>query len=351
MSSPKFYSPTHSQTEMLGLNQNLGGNEGEGGTGPNKSACRRQEQEALEPLLLLVQVTQANGLPLPVGSFTANTMVSLIQKQTGHHPVEVEVVTDRDAIIEPDVQVGEVAQLLHGTQEWDGHLAKVDCLMSTRRSVVNVVQDGENGRVRLLQLEEEQRKVREEQRQHQEQLAKFLTQFQEEVWKVESLQQQRVQSDATALQGVVGGLEEPRSLKPPILPPFSGADPVPKDEASCEQWVWQAKEALKSCTVGAVRIVIIQSIRGEVREFAAAVGFEESVETLLDKVEDRFGEKWTVDGLQQDFYKIAQDKNEKVRQFAGRLEAQFKKLREKVPGHYDHSMLKERLFHRMNQQI
>ena len=105
MSSPKFYSPTHSQTEMLGLNQNLGGNEGEWGTGPNESACRRREQEALEPLLLLVQVTQANGLPLPVGSFTANTMVSLVQKQTGHHPVIVEVATDRDVIIElePDV--------------------------------------------------------------------------------------------------------------------------------------------------------------------------------------------------------------------------------------------------------
>ena len=223
--------------------------------------------------------------------------------------------------------------------------------MSTRRSVVNVVQDCENGRARLLQLEEEQRKVREEQRQHQEQLAKFLTQFQEEVQKVESLQQQRVQSNATASQGATGGLEEPRSLKPPILPPFSGVDPVPKDEASCEQWVWQVKEALKSCTMGAIRIMIIQSIRGEVREFATSVGLKESLETLLYKVEDRFGEKWTIDGLQQDFYKIAQDRNEKVRQFAGRLEAQFKKLKEKVPGHYDHSMLKERLFHGMNQQI
>ena len=99
MSSPKFYSPTHSQTKMLGLNQNLGGNGGEGGTRLNKSVCRRREWEVLEHLLLLVQVTQANGLPLPFGSFTANTMVSLVQKQTGHHLVEVEVVTDRDAII------------------------------------------------------------------------------------------------------------------------------------------------------------------------------------------------------------------------------------------------------------
>ena len=66
---------------------------------------------------------------------------------------------------------------------------------------------------------------------------------------------------------------------------------MPKDEASCEQWVWQAKEALKSCTTGAVRIAIVQSVRGEVREFAAAVGFRASMEVLLEKIEDHFGEK------------------------------------------------------------
>ena len=162
------------------------------------------------------------------------------------------------------------------------------------------MQERENGRARLQQLEEEQRRVRKEQRQHQEQLVTFLVQFQEEVRKVEKLQQSRTQEESISLQGAVGGMEEPRSIKPPILPPFSGSDPVPKDEASCKQWVWQAKEALKSCMVGAVRIAIVQLVRGEVREFAAAVGFEESVEMLLDKVEDRFREKWTADGLQQD---------------------------------------------------
>ena len=197
----------------------------------------------------------------------------------------------------------------------------------------------------------EQRRVREEQQQHQEQLAKFLTQFQEEVQKVEKLQQNRTQEESIILQGAVRGLEEPRSIKPLILLPFSRADPVPKDEAFCEQGVWQAEEALKSCTVVAVRIAIIQSVRGEVREFTIAVGFKESVETLLDKVEDRFGGKWTADGLQQDFYMIMQGKNEKVRQFAGRLEAQFKKLKEKVPGCYDNNMFKECLFHGMHQQL
>ena len=50
----------------------------------------------------------------------------------------------------------------------------------------------------------------------------------------------------TTLVGAVEGIEEPKSIKPLTLPPFSGADPVPKDDASCEQWVWQVKEALKS---------------------------------------------------------------------------------------------------------
>ena len=107
--------------------------------------------------------------------------VSVVQRQTGYHPVNVEVMLDRDAIIElePDIRVGEVAQLLHRTHEWDGQLAEIGCLLSTHRSVVNIVQERENGRARLQQLEDEQKRVREEQRQHQEQLVKFLTQFQE----------------------------------------------------------------------------------------------------------------------------------------------------------------------------
>ena len=111
------------------------------------------------------------------------------------------------------------------------------------------------------------------------------------------------------------------------------------------------KRSLKELHCGGCENCYCPISEGEVQEFTAAVGFEESMETLLDKVEDRFGEKWTADGLQQDFYKITQDRNEKVRQFIGRLEAQFKKLKEKVPGHYDHNMLKERLFHGMHQQL
>ena len=60
MSSPNFFSPTNSQSEMLGhiptTEGNLGcENEGEGGADQDGSLCERWEWEPVEPLLLLIQ--------------------------------------------------------------------------------------------------------------------------------------------------------------------------------------------------------------------------------------------------------------------------------------------------------
>ena len=76
MSSPKFFGPTNSQSEMLGhipITEGSVGceNEGERGMDQDGSLCGRWEWEPVEPLLLLVQVMQVNGHPLPIGSFTA----------------------------------------------------------------------------------------------------------------------------------------------------------------------------------------------------------------------------------------------------------------------------------------
>ena len=104
--------------------------------------------------------------------------------------------------------------------------------------------------------------------------------------KVEEMQKAYVIAPpSSTLVGATANNPNHKSLKPPSLPPFSRAEPVPKDEASCEQWVWQVREALKTCTLGAVRTAVIQSVRGEVRKFVSSVGFETSVEELLDKIQ------------------------------------------------------------------
>ena len=78
---------------------------------------------------------------------------------------------------EPPTRPGEAAQRLHGIREWDGQMADLGCLLTTRHSIMKIVDERENDQNRLQQLEEEQQQVRAEQREYQAQLAQFLTQF------------------------------------------------------------------------------------------------------------------------------------------------------------------------------
>ena len=47
-------------------------------------------RESIEPLLLLIQVTQVNGCPLPIGSSTAHTVATVVHNQIGHLPVDAD---------------------------------------------------------------------------------------------------------------------------------------------------------------------------------------------------------------------------------------------------------------------
>ena len=112
----------------------------------------------VELLLLLVQATQLDGKALPRESFTAMAVGAQVQQITGFRPIDIEVVTNRDVILEfePPTRPGEAAQRLHGIREWDGKMADLGCLLTMRHSIMNVVEERENGQNRLQQLEEEQ---------------------------------------------------------------------------------------------------------------------------------------------------------------------------------------------------
>ena len=62
------------------------------------------------------------------------------------------------------------------------------------------------------------------------------------------------------------------------------------------------------------------------------LGFNVNLDDILEKVEKQFCKQLSGDCLQQEFYQLAQDKNEKVRQFAGRLEQKLQIPERKVPG-------------------
>ena len=140
----------------------------------------------LEPLLLLLEVTQTDGRPLPVGMFTACTVAQHVINLTGQNPVEVDVMNDHDAIIqmEPETTVVHAAQALHNARLWDGQAAEITCLLSPRQSVVNMVHEQDHAWQRLQQLESETRQFQQESR---DQMVELLQKFGSEVKKVEEL--------------------------------------------------------------------------------------------------------------------------------------------------------------------
>ena len=101
----------------------------------------------------------------------------------------------------------------------------------------------------------------------------------------------------------------------------------------------------------AVHSAIVSSVQGKVREMISFLGFDVNLDDILEKVEKQFGKQLSGDCLQQEFYQLAQDKDEKVRQFAGRLEQKHKYLKEKFPNRYQTKDLKDRLFHGMHPHI
>ena len=80
------------------------------------------EAQPTPPLVILLQVTTPRGEPLAVHTFTGSSVANFVHGCSGINPVEVEVMTPQDAIVEvePGKRVGEVAQALYGTHEWEG---------------------------------------------------------------------------------------------------------------------------------------------------------------------------------------------------------------------------------------
>ena len=73
---------------------------------------------------------------------------------------------------------------------------------------------------------------------------------------------------------------------------------------------------------------------------------------MIDELVERYCVTVTHDTLICEFHQLTQERNERIREFAGRIEKIFKKLRKQIPECYrDKTLLKDRLFHGMHQHL
>ena len=114
----------------------------------------------------------------------------LVQEVTGTIPVSVKVVTDREAVVSLDKTVPAVGVVwqLHGSLVWGPHHTKVTCLLSSKDSIMKIIQDREVARHRLEELETEHRDAVLDREWQTDQFEDMLKKFGEEVRRIEDLE-------------------------------------------------------------------------------------------------------------------------------------------------------------------
>ena len=138
-----------------------------------------------------------------------------------------------------------------------------------------------------------------------------------------------------------------KNSKNPSLPAFSGEILTLKGEAEYDNYIFQLKLLRSSYTDDAIQNAMVATMRGHTKIAIRAIGYDSSLEVMLQQLENRFGLGESVDILQQEFHQMMQTQKEKVSEFGSKLEHKFRLLQEKCPGLYGSDALKERLFHGM----
>ena len=77
---------------------------------------------------------------------------------------------------------------------------------------------------------------------------------------------------------------------------------MPKDEGNFDQWEFQVWGAMVTHTENSVRAAIMNSLQGSAHDSVGFIGFDADLEKILKEVMNCFGQRYTGDKLQQEFY-------------------------------------------------
>ena len=90
--------------------------------------------------VLLLRVIQADGQPLPVEEFTSRAVVQMICEATGVMPKEVEILSDREVVVEVEElpSIMDVCQGVQGLCRWGGQAIKIDGVVAVPDSIPGI---------------------------------------------------------------------------------------------------------------------------------------------------------------------------------------------------------------------
>ena len=117
----------------------------------------------------------------------------------------------------------------------------------------------------------------------------------------------------------------------PKFTAFSGEEPRPKTEASYEEWRFEVKCLIEEGEYSehVIAQAIRKSLRGWAKRELASIGVSPSVEMMLNRLENAFGNLASGQSLLQEFYSTSQKQDETAVAWGLRLEEILQKASEK----------------------
>ena len=117
----------------------------------------------------------------------------------------------------------------------------------------------------------------------------------------------------------------------PFVNGFSGADPIPKNERSFEEWKLETQYLINSKVYPEYIInqAIRNSLRGQARKVLVTLGPKATSSEIRQKIECLFGNVASGESVLQEFYNAMQRSNESVPAWGIRIEEIFQKAKEK----------------------
>ena len=246
-------------------------------------------------LSILLTITGRHDNILTVGCMTTANLARLFQEKAGILPYRISILNDRDALIEFEQgsPVVETSQIMHGTGKWGELDVDIGCVMSGWASLLNIHREKEYQKAQQEEVRNQFQSMKREQESYQSQLAEVVQGLHEKIKLMEKNSKEGVTPTTSVPYGMAPRIDEKGNVvyklsKAPDLPNFSGTEPIPREEGSFEQWIFQVKGSQAQHTEDAIRSGIINSVRGEAWDLVEYVGFRAPLGTILERLEHRF---------------------------------------------------------------
>lgn len=339
---------------------------------------------ALNHTVLLLRAETLKGEPISPHFFTRGRIRDLIIEKSRIEPFSIDLVSEYEVVVRfgEDVLTGDIAREMMKVDMWDELPVMFKVMILSEDKVQRILEVRKQTKVyadaRTEALEIQQKFLRDqldrvlEQEERLQQEVLDYTGKQEELCKlVEKIGIHLQKVESQPVSGVTGGFMTSSTqnfhsslgnttaqfqVKADLdLGKFSGADPVPANELTFEQWCSDVRAYQNDFPDTILLPAVRKSVIGKAKSVMRSLGTTYTVNDIVALLMREYEGVANSDVCFRDFYQLKQERNEKVQIYSVRLREAYKKLTTRFPKRFplgdEDRILCDRFFYGMRPDL